>query len=190
MKYTLTVGLRYAFVIVLFSSFHLMVSAQHPYHHDHEDSIEPIVSNSKNIRLAILIGHTLIKSEGSNAYVFVPSWGLDIEYWINNKFAIGLHNDIEVESFIIKTEGHEEVERVNPIVITLDALYKFDNNIVLGIGPGVELEKGDSYYLLRAGFEYEYEINHKYDINASFFWDHRFDGYNTWTIATGVGRRF
>lgn len=190
MEYKLKVGIRYALVIVLFSSFHIMASAQHSHHQDHKGSLEPISMNSKNIRLALLLGHTLIKNEGSNAYVFIPSWGLDIEYWISHKFAIGLHNDIEIESFIIKSEGHEEVERINPIVMTLDVLYKFKNNIVIGIGPGVELERGDSYYLLRAGLEYEYEINNKYDINTSFFWDQRFDGYDTWTIATGVGRKF
>ena len=35
----------------------------------------------------------------------MPSWSLNFDYWISNKWAIGVQNDLILESFII--EDHE-----------------------------------------------------------------------------------
>lgn len=162
-------------------------------HHEDEKDKHHHTTNhdhSNTIRIAGLIGHTLIKSEGSDSHIFVPSWGLDIEYWFTGKWGVGLHNDLEIESFIVKTEHGEEIERVNPIVLTVDALYHIGNGIIISAGPGVELETGKSFYLLRVGIEYEKEIGNGIDLCPAFFHDQRFDGFSTWTIALGIGKRF
>lgn len=147
-------------------------------------------SSEPSIRIAALIGHTLIRSEGTNSHLFIPSWGLDIEYWFNHSWGIGLHNDIEIESFIIRDSEQEEIERVNPLVFTLDLLYRFHNGLVLSVGPGAEYESGESFYLARLGLEYEYEIGNGYDISPCVFYDQRLDGFATYTIALGLGKRF
>lgn len=146
--------------------------------------------NGSGLRLAGLIGHTLITSKGADSHIFVPSWGLDVEYWFSHSWGIGMHNDIEIESFIIKSNDHEEIERVNPLVLTIDALYHFGNGIILSAGPGVELESGESFYLCRFGIEYEKEIGGGYDIFPSIFYDQRLDGFATYTVALGLGKRF
>ena len=171
---------RYLFIFILLTVFSQLKS-QHV--HPHEDS-------HKGIRMAVLIGHTMIKSEGSDEHLFIPSWGLDIEYWFSKRIGIGLHNDIEIESFIIVNKGEEEIERINPLVITLDALYHFNNGLVLSGGPGVEISEGESYYLMRIGAEVEIPIGKGFDLAPTLFFDQRFDGFSTWTFALGVGKHF
>ncbi|MEN8880098.1 MAG: hypothetical protein ABF311_07990 [Polaribacter sp.] len=144
--------------------------------------------NARGFRIAGIIGHTLINAEGIDN-VFVPSWGLDVEYWFNHKWGIGFHNDIEIETFIIRNSNDEKIERVNPIVLTLDALYQFGGGFVVTVGPGIELEKEESFYLLRLGFEYEKDITDSFYLLPSFFLDQRFDGYASWSIGLGVGLR-
>ena len=144
--------------------------------------------NSRGYRIAGIIGHTLIKTQGVDK-VFVPSWGLDIEYWFNHKWGLGLHNDIEIETFIILDEDDMEIERVNPLVLTLDALYQFGGGFVVTIGPGIEIEKEASFYLMRLGIEYEKDITDRFYLLPNLFLDQRFDGYNTWNIGLGVGFR-
>ena len=139
-------------------------------------------------RIIGIIGHTLVNNKGLNN-VMVPSWGLDVEYWFNEQWGIGFHNDIEIETFIIKNSKNEEVERVNPFVFTLDMLYHFGNGFVLTLGPGVEIEKEESYYLGRVGVEYEKDINKSFYILPNIFLDQRFDGYNTWNVGLGIGMR-
>lgn len=146
----------------------------------------------KHLRAAILIGHTLIPEKHANENFFIPSWGFDLEYWANEKWGIGLHSDLEIETFIIiknQTE-EEEIERITPLVLTLDALFKPWKGLVFQIGPGLEIEKEENYTLLRAGLEYEIEMPDHWDISPTVFYDTRFDEYHTWSIALGIGKRF
>ncbi|WP_438961612.1 hypothetical protein [Nonlabens sp.] len=152
----------------------------------HQDEHHESNGDGSGFRIAGIIGHTLVNNEGMDN-VFVPSWGLDIEYWFNHKWGIGMHNDMEIETFIIKNSENEEVERVNPLVFTIDALYQFGGGFVVTLGPGIELEKNESFYLMRVGIEYEQDINKSLYILPNLFLDQRFDGYHTWNIGLGVG---
>ena len=141
-------------------------------------------------RAAVVIGHTLIPVEATRDHIFIPSWGLDAEYWHSSRWGVGLHADIEIESFIILAAGGEEVERVNPVVLTLDGLYRLDNGLVFVFGPGLERERSKAYALFRLGLEYEIPIAHHFDLAPTVFYDRRLDGYTTWTVGLGVGKRF
>ncbi|MTB50337.1 hypothetical protein [Lewinella sp. W8] len=172
----------YLFLLVLLGS-----SLAHGQHHsvDHHDD------DHRGFRVAALIGHTLVPTESADAHVFVPSWGLDVEYWFSSRLGVGLHNDIEIESFIFLDEEGEEIERINPLVITLDALYRTRSGVVLLAGPGIELERENNFALFRLGVEYEIPIGGHFDLAPSIFYDQRLgDGYHTWNFALGVGKTF
>lgn len=144
-------------------------------------------------RVALLIGHTLIPEQHANQNFFIPSWGLDIEYWFSSEIGVGLHNDLEIETFIILKDNGEgdELERITPLVFTFDLLYKPYKGLVLLLGPGYEIEKEESFPLFRTGLEYEIEFGNHWDISPTVFYDSRFDGgYHTWSIGLGVGKRF
>jgi len=143
-------------------------------------------------RMALLIGHTLVPEEHAGENFFIPSWGLDLEYWMNHNWALGLHSDLEIETFVVLRDNGEEeaLERVTPLVLTLDALYKPWKGLVLQIGPGIEIEKEENFSLIRAGIEYEFELNEEWDLSPTIFYDTRFDEYHTWSVALGVGRKF
>lgn len=143
-----------------------------------------------HFRAAIIIGHTIIPALESNDYAAIPSWGIDLEYWTNEKFGIGLHNDLEIANFIVEQDHKEFLEREYPLVLTLDALYKPWRGLVLQAGPGMEIEANESFLLFRLGLEYEFQLNHHWDIFPTFFYDAREDAYHTWSVGLGVGKRF
>ena len=176
-------------IALLLSSFPLMVTAQHlparttaTEHHggDHD----------AHFRAAIMLGHTLITPGDTDTRLFVPSWGVDIEYWASHRLGIGLHTDIELQDFVVLNQNQEEVERNDPFILTIDGLYRPWKNLILMGGPGLELEQGHAFWLFRAGFEYEVPVGTSFDLFPSIFYDQRFDGYSTLTIGLGVGRRF
>lgn len=175
-------------VLALSMSLPLFISAQHTEapHATHEEEEMP------PFRIALLIGHTLIPAEHAAENFFIPSWGFDIEYWMNRKWGVGIHSDLEIETFIIVRDNTEEedLERLSPLVVTLDALYKPWKGLVLQFGPGIELERSENFGLLRMGLEYEFELNHHWDVAPTIFYDTRFSEYHTWSIALGVGKRF
>jgi hypothetical protein len=143
-----------------------------------------------HFRIAALIGHTHVPAIEDKASMFIPSWGLDLEYWFNDAWAIGMHNDIELQTFLIQRDAEETLERDYPIVLTLDAIYRPWKGLVFQLGPGIELEKTEDFFLIRAGAEYEFELGHHWDLCPMLFYDNRFNANDTWTIALGVGKRF
>ncbi len=169
----------------LIFSFSALVFVQAQEHADIPHKSAP------HFRIAGLIGHTFIPTtpNGHNRTI-IPSWGFDIEYWFSHKWAIGLHNDMEIQSFVIERGQDEFLEREYPLVLTLDALYNIKNGLVLQFGPGYEIEKNESFFLIRAGLEYEIEMNHHWDISPTIFYDNRFNANDTWTVALGIGKRF
>lgn len=136
----------------------------------------------KNFRIAPLIGHTLVAVNESE-HRLIPSYGLDIEYWPSGKWGMGLHNDIELESFILIEEGEEDLERERPLVITLDGLYKVWKDLVVVAGPGLEFDPNKTLTLLRFGLEYEFEMTHHWYLSPAFIYDTRFNAFDTWGIG-------
>lgn len=147
----------------------------------------------KHFRISPVLSHTYIPtatSEGT-ATIIVPSIGLDLEYWIDEKFGIGLHNDLELFNYELEKEDHElVVEREYPVVITLDGLAKVYKELVVVFGAGVEFEKNKNLFIVRTGLEYEIEFAEHWDLSPTILYDYRKDEFGTWSIGLGVGRRF
>ena len=154
----------------------------------HQTAIED--HHFKHFRVSVLLGHTLVPSRHSSEHLFIPSWGLDLEYWHNAKWGLGLHNDLELQTFVIEKENDEILQREYPLVATLDLLYKPWRDLVVLFGPGVEFEPTERLSLWRIGVEYEIEFFNHWDLAPSFFYDSRKDTFDTWSLALGVGRRF
>ena len=151
-------------------------------HSDHEQF--------RHFRVAALIGHTFVPTPQSSRHLAIASWGLDLEYWFNRKWGLGLHNDFELQHFIIMEGDGEELERDYPVVLTLDLLFKPWKGLVFLIGPGYEFEKNENFFLVRAGVEYEIDLPNHWDLSPSFFYDTRRGAYDTWTFSLAVGKRF
>jgi len=147
----------------------------------------------KHFRISPVLSHTYIPtatSEGTQT-IIVPSIGLDLEYWFSHKFGIGLHNDLELFNYEIEKPGDElSIEREYPVVVTLDALTKVYKDLVVVLGAGVEFEKNQNLYIVRAGLEYEIEFAENWDLAPTFFYDYRHKEFGTWSMGIGIGRRF
>lgn len=157
-----------------------------------EETEKEIEESEGPFRVGFLIMHTFIPtttSEGRELLI-LPSLGLDIEYWFSDRFGLGLHNDLELESFEVEKEEEEIIERSFPFVITLDGLFKIKRRWVLVLGTGLEIENNETFALFRTGLEYEVEIGKGWDLSPSFAYDFRLNAFDTWSVGLGVGYRF
>jgi hypothetical protein len=149
--------------------------------------------NFKHFRISPVLSHTYIPeatSEGKKN-IIAPSIGLDIEYWMNEKWGIGLHNDMELMNFEIEKDENLFIEREYPIVLTLDGLWKFHKEWVLVVGSGIEIEKNKSLFIVRTGLEYEIEFGKHWDVSPSVLYDYRSENYGgTFSVGIGIGKRF
>jgi hypothetical protein len=159
----------------------------------HQNSLP---TKAAHFRVVGVMAHTYVPSGVGADRLFIPSWGLDIEWWQNNHWGVGIHSDLELQTFVIRQRNEETLERAHPFVMSLDLLYRPYKGFVIQIGPGVELERHKDYLLMRTGIEYEFEFHGdgpKYgawDISPMLFYDHRLKANDTWSIGIGIGRRF
>lgn len=145
-----------------------------------------------HFRVAALIMHTFIPTAtatGSEVLI-IPTLGLDLEYWFNPNWAIGLHNDIELESFEVETLEGIFVKRKTPFVFTLDAIWKPAEYWVFVAGPGFEYTPDETYTLFRLGIEYEFEFIEGIDLSPNLLYDIRQDAFDTFSYGLGIGFRF
>lgn len=93
---------------------------------DSHDSFSP------HHTLGFMISHTQVsqgvQTNGNKKWLSLPSWALNYNYKFSPKWAIGLHNDIIVEDFVVqehlKNSGGETLERSYPVASAVMASYK------------------------------------------------------------------
>lgn len=145
-----------------------------------------------HFRVAALILHTFIPTDTPTGaeVLILPTLGFDVEYWFNPRWAIGLHNDIELESFEVETEAGDLVKRKTPLVFTLDAIWKPKQHWVFLAGPGLEYTPEETFSLFRLGLEYEFEFVEGIDLSPNVVYDIRNNAFDTFSYGLGVGFRF
>jgi hypothetical protein len=142
-------------------------------------------------RLTLGLGHTHVsegKVDGKTQWLTMPSWSLNYDYWVSDKWAIGLQNDLILESFIIENNEEELIERAHPLTMVPVALYKAGKNLTLLGGVGVEIAKGHNLATTRLGFEYGFHLPKNWEVGAAMVWDGKWKYYNSWGLAFTVSR--
>ena len=147
----------------------------------------------KKHSLVLIMSHTQIAEgleNGEKKWISLPSWGIDYNYEINERWAIGLHNDIVVERFAVKHFNGTEIERSTPFASTFVGMFKPVKNFSLVFGAGGEFSKEENLFLIKAGIEYAYRFHNNWELIANLTNDLKINTYNSWSIGFGVARKF
>jgi hypothetical protein len=156
---------------------------------------EPEENPEKRHSVLLLLGHTQIaegiREEGKKVLLSVPSWGLDYNYELTEKWAIGLHSDIILENFLVENIADESViERSHPIASSFVASFKPGKNFSFLSGFGGEFAKEGSLFLIRLGVEYGVDISEEWEFVANIINDLKPSAYNSFGIGVGIARKF
>jgi len=150
----------------------------------------------KRNSIALIISHTNITrgvdSNDNEKWLAVPSWGIDYNYELNEKWAVGLHTDIILEEFVVEDYSSDikEIERSYPFAAALMASFKPGNHISFQLGPGIEFAKEENLFLIRATIEYSYRFHEDWELLINITDDFKIDVYNSWAIGLGIARKF
>ena len=148
----------------------------------------------KKHRISVLWGNTYLPAaktatDEQSVLVF-PSWGLNYEFWFNKHIAIGWHNEIEMQSYVIEHEGHPDIEREYPFITSVVAIYEPFNRLALFIGPGIEIEANHSFYICKMGVEYVIPLPKSFDVAFGGSYEIKNKLYDAWTFGITFGKRF
>src|SRR5215467_7947284 len=145
-------------------------------------------------RITVGLGHTHLANgkteDGSKGWVAVPSWSLNYDYWISNKWAIGLQTDLVLEKFIIEKDNGQELEREKPFAIVPVGVFKPYKHFSFIAGAGIELAKEENLGLTRLGAEYGCELPKKWEAGVGLVWDAKWGHYDSWTLEFSFSKSF
>lgn len=175
-------------LFTLFTSFQL-----HSQSNEEEDDDEKF----KRHAITLSIGHTHV-GEGikdrQKKNIILPSWGLNYDYRIDERWAIGLHNDLIIEEFEVEIKGEDNVlvnvKRSRPLSMAITASYKVNNFLALSAGAGREFAPEEDFTIFRIGLEPYFELPNNFEIIGTFAVDFRVDAFNAFNVALGIAKKF
>ncbi|WP_426431078.1 hypothetical protein ACPX19_01665 [Winogradskyella sp. HB-48] len=155
-----------------------------------EHNISEFENKEPRHRAAFILGHSFISLDNKEILA-IPTFGLDYEYWISDKWGIGIFSDLElISKEVSPTVNDVNIEREYPLVVTLDVLWSPIKHWEFVIGPGFISEKGETEPLVRIGAERDLELGHHWDVPITLFYDKKFDGNYAISIGIGIAKRF
>ncbi len=179
-------------LFMLIGFFNSPVFAQETSKEETEERIEE--SEGKH-SIAFILGHARIgqarNEQGEKEFLSVPSIAIDYNYWISEKFTIGLHTDLLNENFFVESEKNGDIiERERPITLLIAGVYKIGKHWGFGLGTGGEFVRGKDYFVTRAFIEYGVEIRDGWEVFGSLNQDFRANVYNITSYGIGIEKRF
>lgn len=179
----------YRLVLIAFMLFNSLAAMA-------QEEIEQEKEEEGKHSIALVLGHSRIgqgrDSEGNKKFTSVPSFAIDYNYWLTEKFALGLHTDFLNENFFIETESEGKlIERERPIAPALTGTIKPGEHWSFGLGFGGEFVKGgEAYFVTRFAIEYGVEIRNGWEVLGSLTQDFRANAYNVTSYGLGIEKRF
>ena len=164
-------------------------AAQHVEGQSHEGGEHHSIAGRHRITLGL--GHTHVSQgdvpDGPN-FRILASWALNYDYWLTDRWAVGLQNDMIVEEFVIEHGGEELLERDRPIAVIPAVLYKPLEWLTLIGGVGVEFAPEENLTLTRIGAEVGWHVAPDWEVGGGLVWDAKWDFYDSFGLEFAVSR--
>ena len=170
----------------LFFLSYLTVSGQ-----ENENSAKEETKGRHRLTLLMANSHVPSASEvdGDKKILLIPAWGLNYDYWFNEKWALGLHSEIFLQQFKIEEYSNSTtIERSYPVAVSLVGLFKPTKHWTFLLGGGREFEEHESFYLVCLGTEYGIELPDNWEININLIYDNKIDAYDSWMFGVGFSK--
>jgi hypothetical protein len=143
--------------------------------------------------LSVLLSHVHILDGiegGSIRGIQRPSWMVAYNYSLNERWALGVHGDIILETFSVEpasSESEEELlEREYPISLVGAASFKVIDHLAVQLGGGLEFDKSESFGLVRIGLEPFLRLSSRIELILNLSYDIKFNAYDNWNLGFGI----
>lgn len=155
----------------------------------------PELENSlKRHKVGLFTGNTIIHGvhnthTGKEQYVLAPTIGLDYEYWLSHKWAVGTYNEIAFLNIEVE-ENHEVfVERETGMLFSAVVVYEAFPRFSIFAGTGAEVDPNNTLWIRYLGMEYAFIRNDDWEVSIGAGYINK-DLYDAFTFGFVIGRRF
>lgn len=149
---------------------------------------------SKKWRLSVGIGQSYMPA-GTNLgtetkFLVIPTIGLSFGYKFSPRFSLGLLTELEIITYAITSDDHDEIEREYPFLILLAGKYKIKDGFAVFFGPGIELETHENFFIWKLGVEYEIHIGRSWDVTPELSYLNKDGQFGAIEIGVAFGKSF
>jgi hypothetical protein len=187
------------FCIILLAS---QAICQHQESENHENNTENKITEHdqgdhesfKRFRLAAIMAYSWVPKGDTHSgeiigVVVAPTIGVDLEYFLKERWAIGLYADVEIMVYEVDRGEGDTITREYPVVVAFGTTYEFVRNWNLFGAVGYEFENHESFWIGELGIEREIRIPNNWDICPHFTYTIK-HGYDSWKLGVAFGKRF
>ena len=128
--------------------------------------------------------------EQNKSLFVVPAIGLELFYTINPRWGIIWTNEVTMQSYLVNNEKEDNLEREFPVVSAIVANYHIGKRFYINAGPGIEIEKHKSFFIFRAGMEYELLIAEGWDVVPAIHYETKQGKFGTVYLGITIARHF
>jgi opacity protein-like surface antigen len=155
-------------------------------------------SDEGHHELNLSLGHVHVPSgvggAGPTQWLTVAGWGVNYNYWLSSRFAVGVHTDLTIESLVVVVDGDDRedgtIRRSRPVAPALMLSWKPAKAWTISAGAGREFDPEGALNLLRVGTEFSHPLAKRWEGTAGAAVDIRPSAHGTLTISLGLSRRF
>ena len=180
---------KYSILFVILLLPFLGLGQEHEGHHE-----EKMPRHSIGLALShSFIGKGLDEEGGGRKVITVPSWSLKYNYRFSEKWALGWHNDLLIERFVLERSEEDGgvLVRDFPIASLIVASHSIgDKGWGIGFGAGVEWEENESFGVVRGGVEYAVELPNEWEIVFEGNYDIIIEAYDSFTLGICIYKLF
>ncbi|MBL7847515.1 MAG: hypothetical protein JNL40_08615 [Cyclobacteriaceae bacterium] len=155
-------------------------------------------TTSPRSRVTVGLGHTLVGKgkdvNGKQSWLALPMWVIDYDYSLSNKWMLGVHSDILLETFEVDGfflgEETNTIERKHPVAALGAVSFRPGQHAVYSLGMGGEFSSSGNYLMTRVGFEYGFELPGEWELAPALTYDIKWKAYDSFSISLAVGKKF
>ena len=181
-----TMKVRHFLIAIVFIFTINPVLAQEEHHKKSEISL-------KRHKIGFFIGNTLIHEvhnthTGKEQYVLAPTFGLDYEYWLSHKWAIGTYNEIAFLNIEVEQDHEEFVKRETGLLFSGVVVYEAFPRFSVFAGTGLEKDPHHTLWIRYLGLEYAFIRSDNWEVSVAAGYVNK-DLYDAFTFGIVIGRR-
>lgn len=159
-----------------------------------ENNHQVVETALKRHKIGLFSGNTLIHGvhnthTGKEQYILAPTFGMDYEYWLSHKWAIGTYNEVAFLNIEVEQDHELFVKRETGMLFSCVAVYEAFPRFSIFAGSGVEVDPNHTLWIRYLGAEYAFIRSDNWEVSVSAGYVNK-DLYDAFTFGFVIGRRF
>jgi hypothetical protein len=126
---------------------------------------------------------------GDRQTVIAPVYGLDYEFRVGERWAIGTYNDITLIRVAMEDAEGMFMERENAVLLSVGGSYELFPRMAVELSAGVETDRHETLRVGRLGLEYAIPLPQHWELAIAASYVNK-DVFDVFSLGLLVGRRF